>query len=89
MYLVNIDCICIVALLLQLLKIAVELGIFDALKGSRTATADQLAEELQLKADRLVRFLRSLVTLELLELHDNGTHFLYYLNNMFCIITST
>lgn len=55
---------------------AVDLNIFDALAGSQGQgqgkTASQLGDELNLKQDRVDRFLRALVSLGLLELRDDG-----------------
>ena len=56
----------------QILKIAVNLEIFDVLKGRQSKTASEIATQLHLDANRLDRLLRSLVCLELLDLVDNG-----------------
>jgi DNA-binding MarR family transcriptional regulator len=57
---------------LQLLHVATDLRIFDALSGERTLTSEQIAEQLNLNASRLQRLLLSLVSLGLLERHGDG-----------------
>lgn len=57
---------------LQLVHVATDLRIFDALSGERTLTSEQIAEQLNFNASRLQRLLLSLVSLGLLERHGDG-----------------